>query len=237
MNAFLWKELQGIESFPEIFEQVSFYKIKGDLKRRLKAFINDLRKYHFVFISLFPWMNILSSQSGQLSFSQNDINHIFKYEYIQKEYKNILNDPNDQFCIDESDHFEFNDDINDSQWGEILNNYGINEGDFAYLNDQDFREWIGLKVELRERQTFDDIEGLERMDILYIYDAMDYEIYSKIVEYYWQDFVCFDYKAHYKHDVLDHLIKEQGNYPGFPVKNRTETNWDKIVKYYYERRP
>merc|ERR1712154_556788 len=131
---------------------------------------------------------------------------------------------------DESDHFVFDETINSDKWDDMLFNYGINK---EYLMEQEFREWIGLKVKLNENSNYNDIEDLERMDILYIYDAMDYEIYSKIVEYYWQDFVCFDYAAHYKHDVLDYLTKFQDEYPGFPVKNRTKTNWDSILEYYY----
>ena len=231
----LWKEFKSIEEFPEIFDDLSFYKIRGNLKNRLKAFVNDLRKYRYLFVNLFKWMNILSTQSGQLSFSQNDIDHIFKYEYIKKEYKNILTDPNDQFCIDESDHFIFNDNINDNEWNDnlLINN--------EYLYDKDFRQLMGLKIKLKSNDgnidgiMFNDIDDLEKMDILYIYDAMDYEIYSKIVEYYWQDFVCFDYAAHYKHDVLDKLSLSQTKYPGFPIKNRTETNWDKILNYYYSK--
>eukprot|EP01084_Bolivina_argentea_P118342 209993_1 len=108
INALLWEDFENIDYFPEIFEQFTFYKIVNNLKARLKAFINDLRKFHYLFIKVFPFMNILMTQIGQLSITQNDINYIFKYEYIQNQNKNILNDQNDKFCIDESDNFKFN---------------------------------------------------------------------------------------------------------------------------------
>ena len=184
---------------PSIFEHLQFHEVTGDLKRRLKRFVDDLRKYHYAMLTAFPFMTELCSQSGQLSFAQSDVDHIFKYESLRSEYENILNDPADRFCVDESDHFAFREDIEDREWDELLLNLGVNRED---LMDKAFREYMGLPVSVGDG-TFEDITDLERMDALYVYDAMDYDVYSKLVEYYWQDFVCFDYAADYKHDVLD----------------------------------
>ena len=49
-----------------------------------------------------------------------------------------MTDADDQFCIDESDHFIFQDDISENQWNEIMNNYGINDNE--YLKEQAFQE-------------------------------------------------------------------------------------------------
>ena len=231
VNVLLWTQMQKMQSAPDFFYELTFYKISGDLGGRLKAFVNDLRKYHHQFVELFPFMSVLRTQSGQLSFSQIDIDHIFKYEFIEQEYFNILSDPNDQFCIDESDDFVFNDDLSsdDERW---RHSFGVNKND---LLDVKFREWMGLKIKLTESRRFEEIDDLVKMDILYVYDAINYEVYSKIVEYYWQDFVCFDYAADYKRDVLDYLTAFQQKYDGFPVKNRTKTNWDLILDFYYSK--
>merc|ERR1712157_331873 len=150
---------------------------------------------------------------------------------IRKEYRNILlDDEEDRFCIDESDHFVFHEHVGDETWDHWLFNLGVDR-EALPLMDKEFRQWMGLQIEIDDEME----EELERMDILYVYDAMDYEIYSKLVEYYWQDFVCFDYKADYKHDVLDYLTANQEKYKGFPVKNRTKTNWDLIVEFYYSK--
>eukprot|EP01083_Nonionella_stella_P093125 260838_1 len=234
VNILLWKEVQETGAVSGVLEEIAFHKVARDLKGRFKAFINDLRKYRYAFLWSFPSiMNALISQTGLLSFSQNDIDHIFKYESIQKEYENILTDPNDEFCVDESDHFVFSKDIDEDAWDDMLLDFGINKQD---LMDEGFRTWMGLKVKLDEEHSYKDVEDLVRMDMLYVYDVMDYELYSKIVEYYWQDFVCFDYAADYKHDVLDYLTAFQDAYPGFNVINRTKTNWDSILEYYYSKK-
>ena len=119
-----------------------------------------------------------------------DVAHVFKFE--------SLHDVDERFCVDESDHFVFREGVGDEEWEGMMMSLGVER---ARLERRDFSEWLGLPTEVAE---------LERMDVLYVYDAMDYDVYSKLVAYYWQDFVCFDYAADYRSDVLQPLMLYQG---------------------------
>ena len=212
---------------PDMF---TFVKHKN-LKQRLKSFVGDLRKWHFSFLTAYDFMtSLLSSQSGQLSFAQMDVAHVFKYESLQSEYRDMLHDGEERFCVDESDHFVLREDVGDAEWAAMRMSLGVER---AWLERRELREWMGLPTEV----AYAEVAQLERMDVLYVYDAMDYDVYSKLVEFYWQDFVCFDYAADYRSDVLQPLVLYQEEFAGFPVKNRTKTNWDRILEYWHSKHP
>ena len=99
------------------------------------------------------------------------------------------------------------------------------------MEDNEFRKWLGLPTEC-DGVSCVELEYLVEMDILYLFDAMDYEVYSDLLEFYAADFVCFDYTGNYHNDVLAPLISQQELYSGFPIKNRTKTTWDLILEYH-----
>ena len=218
LHVSLWKESRN-PSF-------AFEAVTGDLKGRLRAFVKDLRKFHYALISAEPAFSAMTTQTAQLSLSQIDIHHVLKYEELEEDYADIVSDDGNRFCIDGKEHLKL--DIDDIRWTEWQQTLGLRKED---LKNDAFRKWLGLPTECGDLAC-SEIEDLVEMDILYIFDAMDYEVYSDLLDFYAADFVCFDYTGNYHNDVLTPLISRQELYPGFPIKNRTKTTWDLILEYH-----
>merc|ERR1712013_919188 len=136
--------------------------------------------------------------------------HILKMESLRTELENA-----DRFCMDFA-HSDL-----DLEWDALSMGLGV---DIAWFARAEFGELMGLPKSVNVLSAHE--------AVLFVMDAMDYEAYSKVVDFYWQDFVCFDYAADYMRDVLQPLITYQDQFEGFPVKNRTKTNWDRIIEYW-----
>lgn len=155
----------------------SFWNTKGE-PQRFRAFVDDMSRYHYRFMKSHSALSHLSSQAGLLGMAQIDtINFIGrlskKVEHLAMLHKH---------CPSSVDLSQLSQLLTTIDSGKMDNNiFGVAKDD-------------SLTIDYRSMMSLPD-DGIP--DLLPAFNAMNYDTWHKIVDYFWQDFVCFDYKADY----------------------------------------
>ena len=149
-------------------------KKKGE-PHRFRAFVNDLLTFNYEFIKTEPLSHVFS-QIGILTVSNSDIHFIGKIENMMEHWEELT-----KFCKKIKIDGHPTDAVNAGQ-GHKRGYGGMDE---TYLR------MMGLNTK----------EAMESK-ISMALKAIDYQTFNKIIEYYWQDYVCLGYDTSYSH-VLD----------------------------------
>ena len=158
----------------------TFWETKGE-PERFRAFVDDMSRYQYQFMTSHSALSHLSTQSGLLGISQID-----NIQFIGK-----LSNLDDHLSILQK---ECPKSAQLSQMNDLLHNiasdmFGIAKHDSL---PSEYRTIMSLPA-IDESNPSD--RGIPTL--LPAFKAMNYDTWHKIVDYYWQDFVCFNYQVDY----------------------------------------
>ena len=150
-----------------------WYNITGE-PQRFKQFVEDLMEYQWEFVDETPLQHIMS-QIGILSITQADIHFIGRLNKIKTHWNKLYD-----LCANN----------NFTKYPTKQHHWMKKYGSAGLKGNEQYDKYL----------TMMDLKNWNKGDLLPVYYiiAEDYNIYSKIVEYYKQDYVCFGFE----HDFI-----------------------------------
>ena len=148
----------------------NWFNVEGE-PQRFVQFVDDLIEFGYKFVVTSP-LEHLMTQTGILSIAQNDIHFVGRLNKLQDHWGRLY-----EFCDNEMVK-----PYPDKQFSR-MKNYGIKGIDEHPI----YAKMMGL-------------EDYEKDDVLPAYKVVadSYDLYSKIVQYYKQDFICFGFEIDYQ---------------------------------------
>ena len=173
-NWLLWKG-NYTEKILKKYPYIKFIK-KEKEPFRFRQFVDDLIENPYEFTIINPLFHIMS-QSAVLTVAELDLHFILRFEHLTEHFKELTT-----YC-------DILKPLENEVWPKRMGNYGREYKPKDILIYNEYKKIMSL-------------DSYNKNDIEPAWFAMNEETYNKIVEYYKQDYKCFNYKHDYKMDVL-----------------------------------